>query len=63
MNKGGTYIYQGISITMVHALYSSSATEGDQIIYAGDPAGLIIRFENGFTLYHAGDGIPQFLLT
>ena len=55
MNKGGTYTYQGISITMVHALHSSSVTEGDQIIYAGDPAGFIIRFENGFTLYHAGD--------
>jgi len=55
MNKGGTYTYQGVSITMVHALHSSSVTEGDQIIYAGDPAGFIIRFENGFTLYHAGD--------
>jgi L-ascorbate metabolism protein UlaG (beta-lactamase superfamily) len=40
---------------MVHALHSSSATEGDQIIYLGDPAGFVIRFENGFTLYHAGD--------
>lgn len=55
MNKGGTYTYQGISITMVHALHSSSIVEGDQIIYAGDPAGFIIRFENGFALYHAGD--------
>jgi L-ascorbate metabolism protein UlaG (beta-lactamase superfamily) len=55
MNKGGTYTSQGIAITMVHALHSSSATEGDQIIYLGDPAGFVIRFENGFTLYHAGD--------
>jgi L-ascorbate metabolism protein UlaG (beta-lactamase superfamily) len=55
MNKGGTYISHGIAITMVHALHSSSVTEGDQIIYSGDPAGFIIRFENGFTLYHAGD--------
>jgi L-ascorbate metabolism protein UlaG (beta-lactamase superfamily) len=29
--------------------------EGEQIIYAANPAGFIIRFENGFTLYHAGD--------
>jgi L-ascorbate metabolism protein UlaG (beta-lactamase superfamily) len=29
--------------------------EGEQIVYLGDPAGFIIRFENGFTLYHAGD--------
>ena len=55
MNKGGTYISHGIAITMVHALHSSSVIEGDQIIYTGDPAGFIIKFENGFTLYHAGD--------
>jgi L-ascorbate metabolism protein UlaG (beta-lactamase superfamily) len=40
---------------MVHALHSSSITEGDQDIYTGDPAGFVIRFENGFTLYHAGN--------
>jgi L-ascorbate metabolism protein UlaG (beta-lactamase superfamily) len=55
MNKGGTYTSHGIAITMVHALHSSSVTEGDQVIYTGDPAGFVIRFENGFTLYHAGD--------
>lgn len=55
MNKGGTYTSHGIAITMVHALHSSSVTEGDQVIYTGDPAGFVLRFENGFTLYHAGD--------
>jgi len=55
MNKGGTYTSHGIAITMVHALHSSSATEGDQVVYTGDPAAFIIRFENGFTVYHAGD--------
>jgi len=55
MNKGGTYNIHGISITMVHALHSSSAREGDQDIYTGDAAGFVIQFENGFTLYHAGD--------
>jgi len=55
MNKGGTYNTQGVSITMVQALHSSSAREGDQDIYTGEPAGFVIRFENGFTLYHAGD--------
>jgi len=55
MNKGGTYTTQDISITMVHALHSSSVTEGGQDIYTGDPAGFVVRFENGFTLYHAGD--------
>ncbi|MDI7260880.1 MAG: metal-dependent hydrolase [Thermodesulfobacteriota bacterium] len=55
MNKGGTVNSHGIAITMVHALHSSSVTEGDQVIYTGDPVGFVIRFENGFTLYHAGD--------
>jgi len=55
MNKGGTYASHGIAITMVHALHSSSVTEGDQVLYMGDPAGFVIRFENGFILYHAGD--------
>lgn len=55
MNKGGTYTTLGIAITMVHATHSSSATEGDQVIYTGDPAGFVIRLENGFTIYHAGD--------
>ncbi len=55
MNKGGTYTSHGIAITMVHAIHSSSVTEGDQVIYTGEPAGFVIRFENGFTLYYAGD--------
>ncbi len=55
MNKGGTFSSHGIALTMVNALHSSSFTEGDQVIYTGDPAGFVIRFENGFSLYHAGD--------
>lgn len=55
MNKGGTVISHGIAITMVHALHSSSVNEGDQVVYTGDPVGFVLRFENGFTIYHAGD--------
>ena len=55
MNKGGSYTTKGIRITMVNAQHSSSITEGQQEIYAGEPAGFIIRLENGFTVYHAGD--------
>jgi L-ascorbate metabolism protein UlaG (beta-lactamase superfamily) len=55
MNKGGTYSSHGIAITMVHALHSVGLVEGDQVIYTGNPAGFIIKFENGFTLYHGGD--------
>jgi L-ascorbate metabolism protein UlaG (beta-lactamase superfamily) len=55
MNKGGSYTFKGIRITMVNAQHSSAVTEGNQTIYTGEPAGFIIRFENGFTAYHAGD--------
>jgi L-ascorbate metabolism protein UlaG (beta-lactamase superfamily) len=55
MSKGGSYTAKGIRITMVNAQHSSSVVEGDQVIYTGEPAGFIIRFENGFTVYHAGD--------
>jgi len=55
MSKGGSYTAKGIRITMVNAQHSSSVIEGDQVIYTGEPAGFIIRFESGFTDYHAGD--------
>jgi len=55
MNKGGSLTIKGLRITMVNAQHSSSVTEGEQVIYTGEPAGFIIRLENGFTIYHAGD--------
>jgi L-ascorbate metabolism protein UlaG (beta-lactamase superfamily) len=55
MNKGGTYVTCGLGITMVNAFHSSSVTEGDQVIYTGEAAGFVIKCENGFTVYHAGD--------
>ena len=45
MNRGGNYTSHGIAITMIHADHSSSIFEEDQIIFAGDPAGFVIRFE------------------
>ncbi len=55
MSKGGSYTAKGIRITMVNAQHSSSVVESEQVLYTGEPAGFIIRFENGFTVYHAGD--------
>ena len=51
-NKGGTTIIDGISITLTDANHSSSASDG---AYLGEPAGLVIRLEDGFALYFAGD--------
>ena len=55
MSKGGTYPVQGIRVTMVNAVHSSSFDSGDQLLPAGDPAGFVITFENGTRVYHAGD--------
>lgn len=46
MNIGGTYQQDGISVTMTQAFHSSQTAS---------PAGYIIKLENGFTIYHAGD--------
>jgi L-ascorbate metabolism protein UlaG (beta-lactamase superfamily) len=55
MNKGGTYRFKEIDITMVQATHSSSTMENDTIVYTGEPAGYVVTLENGFSIYHAGD--------
>jgi L-ascorbate metabolism protein UlaG (beta-lactamase superfamily) len=55
MGKGGTQTVQGIRVTMVNAVHSSSFDMGGQLLPAGDPAGFVIGFENGTRVYHAGD--------
>lgn len=50
-NKGGTVHFDDFSVTMVSANHSSSY-KGQ---YAGDPAGLIISFEDDICVYHMGD--------
>jgi L-ascorbate metabolism protein UlaG (beta-lactamase superfamily) len=52
MGKGGTVEVEGISFTMVHAEHTSSTPDG---AYAGEPAGFVIEFENGFKVYFSGD--------
>ena len=62
-NKGGTVEVAGLKVTLVHAQHSSSymteapagsATEW-QIIYTGEPCGLVFDFGEGPKLYFAGD--------
>ena len=62
-NKSGPIqpLGPGITITMVSAEHSSEvlhtdpATKKRTLHPGGEPAGYIIRLEDGFTLYHAGD--------
>lgn len=49
-NKGGTVHFDEFSVTMVSANHSSSY----QGQYAGDPAGLILQFDD-ICIYHMGD--------
>jgi L-ascorbate metabolism protein UlaG (beta-lactamase superfamily) len=55
-NKGGSIQHEGVLVTMTHAFHSSSMEgEDGSIIYTGEPAGFVVTFENGFTVYIAGD--------
>ncbi len=51
INKGGTVVFDDFKVTMTSANHSS-AFRGE---YTGDPAGLMIIFSDGYTIYHAGD--------
>lgn len=46
MNIGATAVIDGITITMTQAFYSSQTASN---------AGFIIKLEDGYTIYHAGD--------
>jgi L-ascorbate metabolism protein UlaG (beta-lactamase superfamily) len=51
-NKGGTIEAGGVRFTIVNAFHSSSTDDG---AYLGEPAGLVLEFENGTSIYFAGD--------
>ena len=52
LNKGGTREIDGITFALVNAFHSSSSDDG---VYLGEPCGLVIRLEDGKTVYFAGD--------
>lgn len=54
MNLGGTYRAKGFSVKLVPALHSNSVRDGDQLLYAGEPAGVLLTMGNA-TFYHSGD--------
>jgi L-ascorbate metabolism protein UlaG (beta-lactamase superfamily) len=54
-NKGGTIDVDGIKVTLVHAEHSCGIQDGDRMIYAGEPVGFVVEFENGYTVYFACD--------
>jgi L-ascorbate metabolism protein UlaG (beta-lactamase superfamily) len=52
LNKGGSQEIDGIRFTLVNAFHSSG---GDQGEYLGEACGMVIRLENGTSVYIAGD--------
>jgi L-ascorbate metabolism protein UlaG (beta-lactamase superfamily) len=55
MGIGGTVTVAGLEVTMTPAVHTSSVMEDDDIIYLGEPAGFVVRMENGQAFYFAGD--------
>ena len=55
MNKGGTAVVDGTSITFVNAHHSSSFFEDGVSVYLGEAAGIVLGVEDEGTIYFAGD--------
>jgi L-ascorbate metabolism protein UlaG (beta-lactamase superfamily) len=55
INKGGTVDVDGIKVTLVHAEHTCGISDNGAILYGGEACGLVIEFENGYTIYFAGD--------
>ena len=55
MNKGGSAELAGCRVTLTHAQHSSMIQDGERTLYAGEPAGFVVRLPDGRALYHAGD--------
>ena len=55
MNKGGSQELAGLRITMTDARHSSGFFDNGQMLYMGEPAGYVIRLEDGRVLYYSGD--------
>lgn len=54
-NKGGTVEVAGVRATMTTGQHSSSVMENGKAVSLGTTAGYVLRFSNGFCLYHTGD--------
>jgi L-ascorbate metabolism protein UlaG (beta-lactamase superfamily) len=55
INKGGSTDLGWVKVTMVNADHTCGIIDGDQMIYGGEAAGYVLRFDNGLILYAAGD--------
>ncbi|NMO95690.1 metal-dependent hydrolase [Paenibacillus lemnae] len=54
LNIGGGRKYDGFEVKYTQAFHSSSVSDGDSWVYAGQPGGVLLTM-GGKTFYHAGD--------
>ena len=54
-NKGGTVRVEDVRITLTDANHSSSTFENGTFTYLGESCGLVLRPDDGSTIYLAGD--------
>ncbi len=57
MNKGGTVLAHGITVTMTHAVHSAGHWNagGETTLYLGEPVGFVVELEDGTRIYDSGD--------
>ena len=55
MNKGGSLDIVGLRVSMTDARHSSGYVENGHMVYMGEPAGFVVRLEDGLSIYYAGD--------
>jgi len=55
MNKGGTVEVEGLTVTMTDAKHSAGFVDDGVMVYMGEPAGFVVRMEDGLSMYIAGD--------
>ena len=55
MNKGGSQEIAGLRVTMTDAHHSSGYFDNGQMVYMGEPAGFVVRLEDGMSIYYSGD--------
>ena len=54
-NKGGTVRFGDVRVTLTDANHSSSTFESGAFLYLGESCGVVLRLDDGPTIYVAGD--------
>jgi L-ascorbate metabolism protein UlaG (beta-lactamase superfamily) len=54
-NKGGTVRFGDVRVTLTDANHSSSTDAGETRVYLGESCGVVLRLDDGPTIYFAGD--------